>query len=374
MAKRLTIMGLLLILVIGGLVGFNLFRQKMIAEFLAGNKPPPVPVETEIADLGAVPQTLTGIGSLVAARQVTIQPEVSGRIIKLFFESGNKIEADAPLLQMNDEPERADLASARAQASLAKVTLERASKLAQPGFTTQQTLDQARSELSQAEAQAARAQAIINQKLVRAPFTGVLGIRNVNLGQYLSPGDQIVTLTDLSQLYVNFTLPEQDRPVLVIGQKVQVTVDALPGRTFEAVLTAIEPRISPDTRTISLQATMDNPGQVLKPGMFIRAAVALPELPNQVTVAATALVNTLYGDSVFVVRPGEKDAQGKPVFTVSREPVKAGARFGNRVAITEGLKGGEQVIVSGQNKLMQGAAVIPQQGTILTPPATPPRQ
>ncbi|HEU0216993.1 MAG TPA: efflux RND transporter periplasmic adaptor subunit, partial [Stellaceae bacterium] len=197
------------------------------------------------------------------------------------------------------------------------------------------------------------------------------GMRQVDLGQYLNPGAPIVTLTDLSMLYVNFTLPSQITSQIKVGQKVEVTADAFPGRKFAATITTIEPQISASTRTINVQATMPNPDQLLLPGMFINAAVVLPDEPPVVVLPETAVDYTLYGDSVYVLRPGgATGADGKPVLTAHRTAVKTGLRWDDKVAVLSGVKAGDEVVAAGQIKVQDGAAV-----TVTgNPPPQPPEK
>src|SRR6516162_4792903 len=329
------IVGLLLAIVLGALYGFNRFREQAIATYFANNKPPPAQISAAVVTTEAVPRFATGIGSVTAVHQVTINPEVGGRVTKIFFEPGASVKAGDPLVQLNDAPERGDLASYEAQARWAQTTLERSSQLAQREFAARETVDQKQSQLDQARAMIIKTEALIAQKLIRAPFSGQLGTRQVEVGQYLTPGAPIVTLTDLSMLYVNFTLPSQMRSQISVGQKVNVTADAYPGRGFEAEITTIEPQVSADTRTMTVQATMRNPENALLPGMFVNAAVILPGQPDMVVLPETAVDYTLYGDSVYVIREDGADVQGKPILKAVRTPVKTGARVGGKVAILE---------------------------------------
>ena len=243
-----------------------------------------------------MPHFAAGSGSLAAVHQVTITPEVGGRITELDFDSGAKVKAGDKVLQINDAPDKGDLANYQAQARYATVELARAKTLASHQFGPQQTVDQQQSQLDQANALIQKTEAVIAQKDVQAPFAGRLGVRQVDLGQFLNPGAPIVTLTDLSTLYLNFTLPTQQVPQIVIGQKVDVTADAFPGRKFTATITTIEPQISASTRTVAVQATMPNPDEALLPGMFVNANVVLPPEGQQVA-PGTAVDYTLYGDS-----------------------------------------------------------------------------
>src|SRR6202046_5619295 len=276
MVRWFIIVGLLLALLVGALVGFNAFRAAKIAEFFANNKPPPSPVTAVVAKSEVIPNLLTAVGDLAAVHQVNVTPDVGGRITDIMFTAGATVRAGSPLVQLFDAPEQGDLASFKAQAIGAQLALDRSKQLAARQFGPQSTADAAQATYDQANAGIAKTQAIISQKLVRAPFDGVLGVRHVEVGQYLTAGTQIVTLTDLSTLYANFTVTEKDSAALKVGQTVRVAVDAYPGRTFEGKITAIEPQIATDTRNIRVQATLDNPDHILKPGMFIRPTGVLP--------------------------------------------------------------------------------------------------
>jgi multidrug efflux system membrane fusion protein len=351
------IVGLLLTVVLGGLYGFNRFREHAISTFFANNKPPPAQISAIEVKTEAVPRFAPAIGSLAAVHQVTINPEIGGRVVKIFFEPGTTVKAGDPLVQLNDAPERGDLASYEAQARLGEVEVQRSSQLAQREFASRETLDQRRSQLDQTRAMILKTEALIAQKLIRAPFAGKLGVRQIEVGQYLTPGAPIVTLTDLSTLYVNFTLPGRQRPEIKVGQQVAVRSDAFSGRAFDAKITTIEPQISADTRTMMVQATMQNPDDALLPGMFVDAQVVLPPQPDMLVLPATAVEYTLYGDSVFVIRDDGKDATGAPILKAVRTPVKTGARWADNVAILDGLKPGERVVSAGQVKVQNGAQV-----------------
>jgi membrane fusion protein, multidrug efflux system len=367
--RWLVIVSLLLVVVLGGLYEFNRFRSQAIASFFAHNKPPPAQISAVVAKIQSVPRFAPGIGSITAVHQVTVNPEVGGRVTKIFFEPGQKVKAGDPLVQLNDAPDQGDLANYQAQAKLAEINLARSKLLIKRQFTPQETVDQNQSQLEQMEALIQKTDAVIAQKLIRAPFSGQLGIRQIDLGQYLNPGAPIVTLTDLSMLYVNFTLPSQIRPQISVGQQVNVTSDAFPNRKFEAKITTIEPQLSPDTRTIEVQATMPNPDDALLPGMFVDAAVVLPPQPDTIVVPETAVEYTLYGDSVYVIDADGKDAKGNPILKAMRTPVKTGARWDDKVAILRGLKPGEQIVAAGQVKLQNGAQV----AITGSPPPQPPK-
>jgi multidrug efflux system membrane fusion protein len=365
MIRWFIIIGLGLTLLVGGLVGFNAFRSKMIAQFFANNKPPPAAVTVAEAKSEVIPNLLTAVGDLAAVHQVNVTSDLNGRITEIMFQAGASVKEGTPLLQLFDGPEQGDLASFKAQATMAQLSLERAKQLAARQFGPQATVDQAQSAFDQANAGIAKTQAIISQKLVRAPFDGELGVRKVEVGQYLTAGTQIVSLTDLSNLFANFTITEKDSGQLKVGQLVRIKVDAYPGKPFEGKITTIEPQVSTDTRNIRVQATIANPEKILKPGMFATTTVVLPEKPAVVTIPETAVDYTLYGDSVFLI--GEKkEADGKTSLTATRTFVQTGNRIEGRAEILKGLKPGDRVVAVGQLKLQSGSAV-----TISTDPAPP---
>src|SRR3954470_18417367 len=256
------VVGTLLALLVGGLVWFNYFRGKMIAQFFANNKPPAASVNIATAKSETIPNLLTAVGDLAAVHQVNVTSDVNGRITDILFTAGASVKEGTPLLQMFDGPEQADLASFKAQSTMAQLSLDRAKQLASRQFGPQATVDQAQSAFDQANAGIAKTQAIISQKLVRAPFDGELGVRKVEVGQYLTAGTQIVSLTDLSILYANFTVTEKDSGALKVGQTVRIAVYAYPGRAFEGQITTIEPQIATDTRNIRVQATIANPDRI----------------------------------------------------------------------------------------------------------------
>jgi len=372
MMRWFIIVGLLLAVLVGGLVGFNAFRTKMITQFFANNKPPPATVSVAEAQNEVIPNLLTAVGDLAAVHQVNVTSDVSGRITDIMFTAGSSVKAGTPLVQLFDGPEQGDLASFKAQATMAQLSLERARQLAARQFGPQATVDQAQSAYDQANAGIAKTQAIISQKLVRAPFDGELGVRRVEVGQFLTAGTQIVSLTDLSELYANFTVTEKDSGNLKVGQTVRILVDAYPGRTFEGKITAIEPQISTDTRNIRVQATIANPDRILKPGMFTTTTVVLPDKPAVVTIPETAVDYTLYGFSVSPTTEKKED-DGKTSLTAVRTFVRTGNRVQGRAEILNGLKPGDRVVAVGQLKLQSGAAVAISTDPLPPIPANPPR-
>jgi membrane fusion protein, multidrug efflux system len=372
MVRWFIIVGLLLALLVGGLVYFNYFRGKMIAQFFANNKPPAASVSVATANSETIPNLLIAVGDLAAVHQVNVTSDVNGRITDIMFTAGASVKAGTPLVQLFDGPEQGDLAIFKAQATMAQLSLDRAKQLASRQFGPQATVDSAQSAFDQANAGISKTEAIISQKLVRAPFDGELGVRKVEVGQYLTAGTQIVSLTDLDQLYANFTVTEKDSGNLKVGQIVRIAVDAYPGRKFEGKITTIEPQIATDTRNIRVQATIANPDHILKPGMFTTTTVVLPDKPPVITVPETAVDYTLYGDSVYLITEKKED-DGKTSLTVARTFVQTGNRINGRAEILKGLKPGDRVVAVGQVKLQPGAAVAISTDPLPPIPAAPPR-
>lgn len=363
MKKRFVIVLIIMALVAGALYGYQQFGKMMMGKFFAAMaNPPPSPVAVAEAISQPVPRSLEGIGTIEAVRQVTMSPEVAGRITDIHFEAGDIVVAGDVLVSMNDDQEKADLEIYKAQAKLAELNLNRSSKLVDVA-APRSTVDQYRASLDEAKGAIARTEALIAKKTIVAPFDGVLGIRQVDLGQYLNPGESIVTLTDLSDLFINFTLPEQTLADVKVGQEVNLTVDAYPKTVFKAFINAIEPQVGEETRTVKVQAQMKNPNDVLSPGMFAKVKVSLPEGETAAIVPETAVDFTIYGDSVYVLRVPEdpaqqKNEQGEALYKAERLYVKTGTRFDNKVAVIDGsIKAGDKVVTTGQLKVMPGALV-----------------
>src|SRR5882757_2789446 len=372
MVRWFIIVGLLLAGVTGGIVYFEHWRAGFIKNIFANNRPPPATVSVAEAKSEVIPNLMIAVGDLAAVHQVNVTSDVSGRITDIMFTAGATVKAGSPLVQLFDGPEQGDLGSFKAQAIGAQLALDRAKQLAARQFGPQATADAAQATYDQANAGIAKTEAIISQKLVRAPFDGVLGVRHVEVGQYLTAGTQIVSLTDLSVLYANFTVTEKDSGALKVGQVVRISVDAYPGRTFEGKITTIEPQIATETRNIRVQATMENPDKILKPGMFATTTVVLPDKPPVITVPETAVDYTLYGDSVYLLTE-KKEEDGKTKLTVTRTFVQTGNRVEGRAEILKGLKDGDRVVAVGQLKLQSGSAVTISNDPVPPIPAKPPR-
>jgi multidrug efflux system membrane fusion protein len=315
--------------------------------------PPPTGVVATVVSPTNVPSALEAVGSLRAVREVMLAPEVAGRVTTIRFAPGQYVGAGTTLVQLNDGPERADRTAAAAKARFADLQLLRTRQLVPTGAESREMLQQRQAERDQAIAAVSQLDARLAQKRIAAPFGGQIGVRRINLGQYLNAGDTIASLTSLDQLFVDFTVPQQDLGKLTVGSEVRVTSDAWPNRAFTARLTTIEPRIAEDSRNVWVQATLANPDRALRPGMYVNAAVSLPPIPGALVVPATAIMTSAQGDSVVVIRGGNARTAGKAAMV----SVTTGRRFGNSVVVAKGLKPGDVVVTEGQLRVQPGAEV-----------------
>lgn len=332
--------------------GLFIWRSARTAQPSAGAPPPTTVVATQVIS-SDVPASLQSVGSLRAVREVVLAPEVAGRVVAIRFNSGDAVAAGSTLVQLYDAPERADRAAAVAHAKFTGVQLERSRQLATTGAEPRELLDQRVAEHDQALAAVSQIDARLTQKTIRAPFAGAVGLRRINPGQYLNPGDAIASLTALDQLYVDFNVPQQDFAKLRVGGLVSLTTDAWPGRTFAARVNAIEPRIGEDTRNITIQAIVANGDRALRPGMHVTAALALPPQHGALVAPSTAIQTSASGESVTVIRGPKALQEGKAEIV----PVTTGRRFGDKVIILTGLKSGDVVITEGQPRVQPGAQV-----------------
>lgn len=347
--RTLVFAAIAVLLLFGGLFAWRWLGSAAPAQ----NAPPPTVVVATVVSPTSVPAALEAVGTVRAVREVNLSPEVAGRVVAIRFQAGARVGAGSTLVQLYDAPERADRAAAQAKADFAAVQLRRSQELAPTGAEPRELLQQRRAEHAQAVAAVAQLDARIAQKQVRAPFAGEIGIRKVNLGQYLNPGDMIATLTALDTLYVDFTVPQQQLARLTVGAPVRVTADAWPGRSFVARVNAIEPRVGTDTRNVTIQATVANPDRALRPGMYVSAALDLPPEQGALVVPVTAIQTSASGDSVTVIRGANARSGGKA------EPVSVttGRRIGDHVIVTGGLKPGDVVVTEGQIRVQPGSEV-----------------
>ena len=360
MAKRMTLM-LAVVAVALTVLGTVKYQQVQAAIAQgAAYRPPPEAVTTLVARQEQWGDTLSAIGTATAVNGVTVAADLPGIVERIAFDSGRTVRRGDVLVKLDTRQEEAQLKAARAQRDLAKIHLDRIEGLRQKGVTSQAELDDARAAFTQADARVGEIEATIARKTIRAPFTGILGIRQVNLGQYLSGGDPIVPLQSLQPIYVDFSVPQQQVAGLEVGTVVRVTPDGASagaaGEPLAGTISAVDSVVDSSTRNVRVQATFDNRKATLKPGMFVEAHVDRGASRSVVTLPATAISYAPYGDSVFIVEDMEAP-DGTPYLGVRQQFVKVGASRGDQVAILSGVEPGEQVATSGVFKLRNGAAV-----------------
>jgi len=354
--RRMLLMLLLVIALVAGLAIYKVKSiQQQIAMFTAPR--PPIAVSMALAEKQPWQERLPAIGSLTAHLGIDLSTEVAGTVREVLFKSGEKVSKGQALLQLDDAVERASLAAAEADLGLSKIELERTKTLLERKLASQSDFDRQSAQFQRNSATVAQLKALLAKKRIVAPFSGTIGIRQVDVGNFLNAGTPIATLQDLSTLYVDFFLPEQAVPQLAVGQTIALEVAAWPGQSFNGTLTAISPKVDEATRNVQVRASLPNPEEKLLPGMFANLEVLLPEAPQRIVVPETAITYSLYGNSVYVIV--EKETQeGKKELVVERRFVETGARRGGKLVITKGLNGGEQVVSSGQLKLDNGARVV----------------
>jgi membrane fusion protein (multidrug efflux system) len=340
-----------------GVLGFVKFRQ--IQEAMAQNAAftaPPEAVTTIVAKSETWPATLNVIGTAAAVQGVTVSADLPGIVSRIAFESGASVQEGDVLVQLDTKQEQAQLVAVEATRDLARLNFDRFHSLVDEGAITRAEYDRAAAEQKETVGKVEEIRAMIERKTIRAPFSGILGLRQVNLGQYLSPGIPVVPLQSLDPIYVNFGVPQQDSAKIAIGRDVKVTVDDIGGATFSGRITALNSVVDEATRNIQVQATLANPNNRLRPGMFVQTEVLLGASSSVVTLPASAVSYAPYGDSVFVVTE-LKDAKGQPYRGVRQQFVKLGPARGDQIAILSGVKNGEEVVTSGVFKLRNGAAI-----------------
>jgi membrane fusion protein (multidrug efflux system) len=358
MTRKIFIAVFVVLLVVGALAGVKTLQ---IRKLMAGGKnfaPPPESVSTVVAREEKWQGTLTAIGSVTAVQGVMVTPEIAGIVREIAFESGAVVSTSNLLVRLDTSAEEAQLRALEAQEELARINLARERTLRTQNLVPQSELDTAEATLKQTQGNADNIRATIEKKTIRAPFAGRLGIRLVNLGQYLETGKPIVSLQSLTPVYAEFSLPQQELARLKTGMRVHVTTDAYPGRTFEGTLTAINPDLDAQTRSVGLQATFENPEQLLRPGMFARVEVLLPEEQTVLAVPATSVLSAPYGDSVYVVESKPGQDKGKPGLAVRQQFIRTGTARGDFVSVESGLKPGERIVSAGIFKLRNGMSVV----------------
>ena len=401
MVKRFLIAAIVVGLFLGGVGYFNLvFKPKMIGEFMAKMVPPPATVTAEATKTESWIDRVRAIGTLVAIEGVDVAPQVGGIVTDYFFDSGHDVEKGETLVKLDTSVEEADLADNKATLQQTHLDFERHSKLVKTSAVSQAVLDATIAKRDSAAAAVQKMEALIAQKNIAAPFAGRLGLRRVEKGQYVSAGQALVWLQALDPIWVDFPVPEGTISKFTIGSATELTAEAYPGQLFKGEVEAFDAKLGQDTRTLMVRARVPNPDRKLLPGMFANVAVLAGSAKEFVTVPRTAVTYGLYGDSVWVVKEGASEpaanpptASAEPVasaiaadatptgsvpaepkLTVERRFVRVGPTEGDRVAILEGVKVGEQVVTSGQLKLQPGATIKVDNSGALKAPAELPKQ
>jgi len=343
---------------IGGLAGIKGLQIKRMIAHGDNFVPPSEVVTTAKAKNDSWESLLTAVGSLEAVQGVVVTSELTGKVVHITFEPGTMVKAGDLLVQQDTSVESAQLRAAEAEVALAKINFERTKKLVANKTVSQSDFDNVDAQLKQAVALADNIRAVIGKKIIRAPFAGRLGIRQVNLGQTLNEGDEIVSLQSLDPIYVNFLLPQQRLAQVHPGFAIRLTTDAFPGQVISGKITAINPQVDVDTRNIRIQATVENPAERLRPGMYVNVSVVLPDRIEVLTIPATAVLYAPYGDSVFVVEEKKNDANEPSGLVLNQKFVRLGEKRGDYVSVVSGLKQGEIVVSTGVFKLRNGQAVV----------------
>jgi membrane fusion protein, multidrug efflux system len=355
MIKRMLLMLLILAVFLAaiGTVKYNQVRTAMAQG--SSFQPPPESVTTVVAQQDTWPSAMTAIGTVTPVQGVTVSADLPGIVEKIGFASGGSVRAGQMLVKLDTSQEEAQLAAALAQRDLAKLNLKRMEGLRDSGVIPQADYDRAVAQATQDEARVGEIRATIERKTIRAPFSGVLGLRQVNLGQYLAPGAPVVSLQSLRPIYVNFDVPQRQAGQLRPGSSVDLTIEGQEG-VQSGRITAVDSIVDPETRNVQIQATFDNADGRLRPGMFVETRIAMGAGTTVIALPASSISYAPYGDSVFIVED-VKGQDGKPYKGVRQQFVKLGGARGDQVAVVSGVKPGEEVVTSGVFKLRPGAAV-----------------
>jgi len=357
MIKRMVLMLVLAGALFGGIFGFQAFKARMVKEFMASQGVPPQTVSTTTAKLLEWQPRLAAVATLRAVRGADIAPEVAGVVTAIRFRSGDEVGEGAALVQLNNASEVAQLESLKASAQLAEINYRRDVEQLRKGFVTQAVVDTDVANLKAAKAHVDEQQALLDKKLVRAPFAGRLGIRSVDLGQYVAAGTKLVTLQSLDPIFVDFSVPQTQLTRVGAGQQVSVATDALPGERFEGTIAATDARVDPATRNVQVRASLRNPSHHLLPGMFVNVEVQSGAAQRYLTLPQTAISFNPYGDTVFVVEKKDEGSDAKPRLVATQRFVTTGATRGDQIAVLSGIKKGETVVSAGQLKLRNGSPV-----------------
>jgi len=372
MSKRMVIMLVLCVVVFGGTLGIKAFFTAMMNDAINNMPMPATAVSTAEAREDNWAQSLEAVGTVRAVNGVAVTTQIAGEVKEIRFNSGDIVAKGDVLVLLDDRTDRAQANALQAAAKLATLEYERFERLYKQGSISESELDRKRSERDQAVANAEAQRQIVANKTIRAPFDGRLGIRQVDIGQYVKPGDAIVSLGQLNPIHINFALPEQQISHLDEGLTVAVSVTAYPQRTFEGTINVVESGVDAATRNFNIQATLDNPDHALRPGMFANVRIQLDSATDVVVVPRTAIAYAPYGNAVYVVYETEdKDEEGNAKLAVKKRFVKLGAIRGDLIAVTEGLEPGEKVATSGLLKLRNDAPVFEENDVMPADDANP---
>jgi membrane fusion protein (multidrug efflux system) len=374
MKKRMLIMIIALIIIFGGIFGYDGVRSYFIAQYMAHYSPPPVTVSSTKVEDKTWHNRIQAVGTLYSYQSVDISPQQSGQINHIYFHSGEIVKKGQPLIGQDVALDKQTLKSDEATLALARITYARDLKLSKKNFVSESALDSAIAQLRQAEANVAATKVTIEQKTIKAPFTGKIGIREVNLGQYVSPGNKLTSLQQLTPLRALFSVPEQYFPKVKVGLPVAIQVESYGKKDFMGKITALDSQINTDTRNFQIEAQIPNDTMKLYPGMFANITIELPDQKNVIVVPQTAITYNLYGDSVYVLTPKKestKDSKtsnknssktkssnkSQQLYVANLKYITVGNMRGNDAVITKGLKAGEIIVTSGQLKLRNGSDV-----------------
>jgi membrane fusion protein (multidrug efflux system) len=363
MKKRMTIMLIAVVLLVGGVIGFNIFKGIMIQRFMSSAPVPPATVSTIKADFQDWQPQLMAVGTLRAVRGVDVTTEVAGLVRSVNFKSGDDVKSGQVLTELNADSDLAQLHSLEAAADLAATVYERDKAQFAADVLSKAQLDNDAADLKSKRAQVAQQAATLDKKTIRAPFGGKLGISTVNPGQYLNPGDKLVTLQAIDPIYIDFYFPQQQLPQVAIGQQVSVTADAYGDTIFAGKISAINPKVDANTRNIQIEATVGNAKRLLLPGMFATVKVNSGAEQRHLTLPQTAITYNPYGNTVFVVKRTEgkdekKDGKAQPALVAQQVFVTTGLTRGDQVAILSGIEPGTEVVSSGGAKLKNGTPLV----------------
>jgi len=371
MIKRMLIMLVAVAVVLGGIFGFQAFKATMIKKFMSQMSAPPQTVSTSKAGYDEWQSAIQAVGSLRAVSGADLSLEIAGTVDTITFNSGDDVEAGKVLLKLRSDDDVAKLQSLQATAALARINYDRDLKQIKIQAVSQSALDADAANLKNAEAQVAEQQAVLDKKTLRAPFAGHLGIRAVDVGQFLSAGTMVVTLQALDPIYLDFFVPQQAIDQVRLGQSLDVKVDAFAKDVFAGEISAINPRVDAGSRNVQVRATLHNADHRLLPGMYATLDVKVGQPQRYVTLTQTAITYSPYGDSVYVVDDKGNGADGKPQLVARQTFVMTGATRGDQVAILTGVKDGETVVVAGQIKLHNGSVVLINNAIMPTADAHP---